>query len=116
MLDLNKPMQTRAGWPAKFLHELNTTHRDCLVFAVQPPDQDEELITVAKDGSFFDQDKDEGESDFDVLNVPEKHYVWLTVCDEGNNPYVESVYYAKDAAEMYAKRNKHCVKIIKVEI
>lgn len=67
VIDWTKPIQTRDGRPAKFLHRLTGAGpRDCIATVVTNPSGVEALFLHSEDGSFIGA----RQSQSDIINIP----------------------------------------------
>ena len=81
-LDLTKPIQTRDGRPAKFLHKLDNPKAPFPVIAVTGPKGEEVQSSFTESGTYC---ASQNENCNDLINVPVKHIreYWVNCYDNG---------------------------------
>lgn len=108
MIDWTKPIQTRAGLPARMLAtDIKSKNGNCICVAVTYPSGNEVVSAVTLEGLYYSNP-----SDADIINVPEKRVRYLNI-------YPGSIYSYnnREDADTAAKRHDNwhnriaCIKV-----
>jgi hypothetical protein len=110
-LDFSKPVQTRDGRAVRILCT-NAKNRSNPVIGLIDAGDRESLVEWRSDGRYFGNT----ESECDLVNVPTKRTVWVTVDTRPGDGQIGYVFASKESAEDFTRGLAHALLVGPVEI
>lgn len=115
-IDWTKPIQTRKGYPARFLGTVQSDEGLTHAVAIKFPWRESEYVETVTIGGAFDPTY-YAEHECDIINaLPEPKYIWLNVYEWPDGDVTADEWNKRNEADVYADSDPAIKRIARIKL